>query len=113
MLTKEEIQKYKMALEQEKIRIFSEMKEGEKLEDFGDDVDHFDEETNEAEETANQLSVESVLKERVDAIDMAINRMIEGKYGMCTKCGKAIEKEVLDIAPESELCISCKQAKAL
>lgn len=109
MLSKEEIQKYKLALEQEKIRILNEIKQGEKLENFGDDVDHFDEETDEAESIANQLSVEAVLKERVDQIDMAINHMIEGKYGICQKCGKDIEKTVLEIAPESALCSSCKQ----
>ena len=31
----------------------------------------------------------------------------------CKRCGKILEKEILDIAPESELCISCKQTQTI
>ncbi|MDR0719968.1 MAG: TraR/DksA family transcriptional regulator [Treponema sp.] len=44
-------------------------------------------------------------------IDAAINRIRQGKYGLCAKCGKKIPKERLEAIPYAVLCIDCKAAE--
>ena len=112
MLTTKDIEHYKQQMEIERSRLLQEIEENSTPKDFGSDVDGFDEETNEAAEFQNELGVSEALRERVDEIDGALNRIQEGAYGKCTRCGKEISKEVLDAAPESELCLDCKKAAA-
>lgn len=86
-----------------------EMDEKSVPEDFGSDIDAGDEETNEAEGFANQLALVQTLKDRVQEIDDALDRVAAGTYGICVKCGSEISKEILDLAPESALCEECKK----
>ncbi len=53
----------------EKKKIEEEIKKHEFPPDFGSDVDGFDEETNEAEETANTIGLIHELKERLREIE--------------------------------------------
>ena len=108
MLEKQQIEKYQAELEQEKRRLLVEI-EKEQPEDFGSDVDHFDEEADEAEDEANKLAIKDTLKDRLEEIESALLRIKHGTYGVCVKCGKDIEKEVLDLVPESDLCEECKK----
>ncbi len=110
MLTKEKIELYKKRLEDEKIGLLEEMKTDEKMVDFGNDVtDKDEEEADEAEELGNVLGVKKVLKIRINKIDSAIDRIQNGSYGKCAHCGEMISEQVLDAAPESDLCESCKK----
>jgi len=109
-MTKEKIDEYKKKLEQEKRLISAEIEKNEKPVDFGDDIDHFEEESDEAEEVGNQLAIAQGLKGRFDDIEMALEKIKLGTYGTCENCGKPIEEEILDIDPESRLCKSCKLA---
>ncbi len=111
MIAPQKIQEYKNRLEKEKARLLAEIKKNETPEDFGSDIDHGDEEANEAEEFGNQLAANEALKERVNEIDSALNRIIEGKYGVCEKCGGEISQTLLDVVPESQLCGNCKKGK--
>jgi RNA polymerase-binding protein DksA len=43
------------------------------------------------------------------AIDGALQRLDEGTYGTCTRCGRAIAEERLEALPYAELCIECKR----
>jgi RNA polymerase-binding transcription factor DksA len=108
MLSEEKIKKYQKKLEEEKARLLEEMKKGEAEEDYGNDVDHFEEETDEAEETAIQGGIDYGLKKRISKIDLALDDIAEKRYGICKKCGMEISEKVLDIAPESRLCQRCK-----
>lgn len=105
-----QFQGYKKKLEQERLFLLAEIKKNEKPPDFGSDVDHFDEETDESEEMGNQLAVAQDLKNRLDDVDVALGKIHDGKYGTCEKCGGPIEKEILDIDSESRLCKHCKSA---
>lgn len=109
-MTKEEIKKYKGVLEQEKARLEKEVAEHEKLVDFGVDIDGADEEADEAEEMGNQMAISHDLRKRLTEIEGAFDRMKNGTYGKCVRCGGEISKEVLEIVPESELCAKCKKA---
>ncbi len=99
---------YKKKLEAEKGKLLKELAGMEKPEDFGNDADP-DEEANEAESFGNQLATARVLKDRINDIDGAINRIASGTYGTCDGCGKKIDEAVLDVSPESKLCRECKK----
>ena len=92
--------------------LVGEIKQTETPSKFGSDVDHFDEETDEAEEMGNQLAIGQDLKNRLAEIDIALDKIKSGGYGICEKCGKNIEKEILDVDPESRFCKEDKLAMA-
>jgi DnaK suppressor protein len=110
-MAQEKLTSYKTQLEKERRLILEEIKKNEKPTDFGDDVDHGEEESDEAEELGNQLAVAQGLKARLDDIEVALEKIREGKYGICEKCGEKIEDEILDIDPESRLCKRDKLAE--
>jgi len=105
MLEKSEVEKYQAKLEQERRRLLAEIG-NEQPADFGSDVEGeaAEEESDESEDFTNKLAIQQALKDQLNEIDGALNRIRHGAYGTCVKCGKPIEKEVLDLVPESELC---------
>ncbi len=109
-MTKEKLAEYKTALEREQKLILAEINQNEKPVDFGSDIDHFEEESDEAEEAGNQLAIAQGIKGRLDDVEVALQKIRDGKYGICEKCGNEIEAEILDIDPESRLCKHCKLA---
>lgn len=79
--------------------------------DMGEDSDHFEEETDEAEEYVTNLSKAEVMQGDLRRVDEALQFIEAGTYGVCKNCGKPIEKEILEVAPESGLCKACKLAR--
>ena len=43
------------------------------------------------------------------AIDRALQRIEDGTYGTCRRCGRPISEERLEALPHAELCIECKR----
>lgn len=41
------------------------------------------------------------------AIDAALDRVAEGTYGTCVRCGEPIAAERLDLVPHTPFCQSC------
>jgi RNA polymerase-binding transcription factor DksA len=107
-MTKEKMEVYKNKLQHERLLIIREVKDLEKPVDFGSDIDHSEEKTDEVEDMSNRLGEENDLKKRLDEIELALQKIEAGDYGICESCSKNIEEEVLDIDPESVLCKSCK-----
>ena len=107
-LTKEQIQSFEKKLLAAKSDIESGLKKLKEGLDFGSDIDHFEEETDETEEFANYLSVKKPLEEKLGDIETALERIKGGAYGRCDKCNRDIEIEVLEAAPRSTLCKKCK-----
>lgn len=104
-----EIEEYKKRLEKERLKLIDELLKEESPTDFGSDAGlHEEEEVDEAESLGNQLALGRVTRERVNEIDAALNRIREGKYGVCEKCGQEIGDDVLNISPESRYCKNCK-----
>jgi RNA polymerase-binding transcription factor DksA len=64
-----------------------------------------EEEADEVQEYENLLALEHSLELRLKDINDALNKIAEGKYGICEKCGKEIESERLEAVPEAKLCI--------
>lgn len=108
-MTKEELKKIEGKLLAEKLKIEKEVEKLKEGLDFGDDTDHYEEETDEVEEMGNYLGVKKTQDARLKQIGKALAKIKDGTYGTCDKCGKPIEKKILEIDPESLLCKDCKK----
>ncbi len=66
-----------------------------------------DEKAGEAQEYDNLLSLEHSLELKLKDVDMALEKVSSGGYGVCGKCGKEIEEKRLMVCPEARLCMGC------
>jgi len=107
-MNQDQLKEYKTKLEKERTIIAAEIARDEKPVDFGSDIDHGDEDSDKSEEVGDQLAAARSLKDRLNEIGIALGKIQNGVYGVCEKCGKAIEHEILAIDPESRFCKACK-----
>jgi len=63
-------------------------------------------------ERERDLSIENNVRDLLGKIDRALARMDDGTYGICSRCGKPIEKARLKALPYTDLCIKDAQAQA-
>jgi len=80
-----------------------------KFEDFGDKEDE------NAAEVANfekNLSMEKTLEISLYNVKKALQKIEEGTYGVCEKCGEQIDPKRLEAFPSATSCMDCK-AKSL
>jgi DnaK suppressor protein len=109
-MNQDQLKEYKIKLEKERMMVAVEIARDEKPVDFGSDIDHGDEDSDKSEEIGDQLAAAQGLKSRLNEIDIALGKIQNGTYGVCEKCGKPIEQEILAIDPESRFCKACKLA---
>lgn len=50
---------------------------------------------------------------RLQLIDNALDRIKQGKYGICLTCGKDIPKARLEVIPYAFMCIDCKSKEEM
>ena len=62
----------------------------------------------EVEEYESLLPIEQTLELKLININLALEKMKKGKYGICEKCRKEIETERLKTIPEARYCLKCK-----
>lgn len=48
-----------------------------------------------------------LLQARLRKIDDALDRLMSGSYGICSKCGRTIESATLNIDPAWSVCLDC------
>ena len=57
----------------------------------------------------------SALRDRLEAsleeVEDALQRLKDGSYGKCARCGKEISAARLEAMPHVELCITCQNLK--
>jgi DnaK suppressor protein len=63
-------------------------------------------------ERERDLSIENNVRDLMGKIDRALARMDGGTYGICSRCGKPIEKARLKALPYADLCIKDAQAQS-
>jgi RNA polymerase-binding transcription factor DksA len=63
----------------------------------------------EVEEYSTLLPLEHHLELRLKDINLALDKIREGKYGKCESCGKEIPIERLQVYPAARLCLSCEK----
>jgi DnaK suppressor protein len=109
MLPEQKVQMYREKLEAERERLMKQISGKGEPRPFGSDIDDGEEEGDEAEEFANQVAANAAIKDRVNEIDAALNRMEMGSYGLCEQCNKIIGDKLLAVVPETRLCEDCKR----
>ena len=62
-------------------------------------------------EREKDLSLSNNIKDLMDKIDRAMDKIEQGTYGLCERCGKPIEKARIKALPYATLCISDAQAE--
>ena len=63
-------------------------------------------------ERERDLSIENNVRDLLGKIDRALARISNGSYGICSRCGRPIEKPRLKALPYVDLCIKDAQAQA-
>jgi DnaK suppressor protein len=66
-------------------------------------------EADEVEEYEELLAIEQKLETKLRDINLALEKIKKGKYGICEKCKKEIEIERLKAIPEARFCSKCKK----
>ncbi len=70
---------------------------------------HKDENAIEVSDYENQLSVEHSLEDDLKKINKALEKIKDGTYGVCEKCGGKINPERLEAFPEAVDCMKCNK----
>jgi len=115
------IKKFKERLEKEKKKIEERLKEfakkGKVPEDWETKFPHYNGESgsgaleraaDEVEEYENLRSIEQVLEVKLKNINLALEKIKKGNYGICEKCQREIEIDRLEAIPEARFCKKCK-----
>jgi DnaK suppressor protein len=68
--------------------------------------------TTEAVSRLTDVGVVDSLQATEERIERALEKLAEGSYGHCDRCGKPIPPARIEAAPESALCVACASAGA-
>ena len=109
-MSKIDIKKIEEQLKKEEREIQEELKVSKDYTDMGHDAGDVEEVQEEAEGMATNLGMKATMKERLEEIENALNKIRAGKYGICEKCGKKIGDNLLSVDPESRYCQKCKSS---
>jgi len=60
-------------------------------------------------EREQEITLANNILERVNQVERALERLVEGGYGWCERCGNPIPVERLAAFPSATLCVTCKQ----
>ncbi|MEV4755525.1 TraR/DksA family transcriptional regulator [Micromonospora sp. NPDC049559] len=60
-------------------------------------------------EREQEISLANSILERINQVERALERLDEGGYGWCERCGNPIPVERLAAFPSATLCVACKQ----
>jgi DnaK suppressor protein len=119
--TKQELAQLKEGLLQERVELERQYREieqssfGTGQSELSGDIASFDEEYADAGtdtfERERDLSLSNNIRDLLDKIDHALDRIEKGTYGLCERCGRPIEKARLKGLPYATLCVKDKQAE--
>ncbi|HEY7125869.1 MAG TPA: TraR/DksA C4-type zinc finger protein [Ktedonobacterales bacterium] len=57
---------------------------------------------------AGRDAIARVLREDMVQVDRALDRVAEGRYGLCEDCHQPIPPKRLEVRPTATLCVSCQ-----
>ncbi|WP_326552823.1 TraR/DksA family transcriptional regulator [Micromonospora sp. NBC_01813] len=60
-------------------------------------------------EREQEISLAKNILDRINQVERALERLDEGNYGWCERCGTDIPVERLAAFPSATLCVTCKQ----
>lgn len=67
-----------------------------------------EEEADEVEEFGMRLALEQSMEEQLKAVDLALDKIKKGTYGICDKCDKEIPQGRLKVYPQASFCQKCQ-----
>ena len=73
----------------------------------GTDDEHDPEGATLAFERQHAAALLEAARDQVAAIDAALRRLVEGRYGVCERCGQPIGAERLAARPAAATCVRC------
>jgi RNA polymerase-binding transcription factor DksA len=77
----------------------------------GTDDEHDPEGATLAFERQHTAALLEAAREQVTAVDAALRRLAEGRYGECDRCGQPIGAERLAARPSAITCVRCAGGK--
>jgi DnaK suppressor protein len=121
-MKEELIKKFKERLEKEKEEIEGQLKKfaekGKIPDDWEAKFPHYNGESgsgaleraaDEVEEYETLRSIEQSLEVKLRDINLALEKIKKGNYGICEKCQREIEIDRLEAIPEARFCKKCKR----
>ncbi len=113
-----DVEKFKQILIEERDRLRAELKRIEDKaagrdrlhsEQAGQDFDEpGGDAATETVERAQSMAVGASLREQLDEVMAALEKIEKGTYGICDSCGKPITKKRLSVLPWATLCKECR-----
>jgi len=109
-MSPKEIKKFKeelLRLKEELLSLVRATTENEKeypSSEVGDSIDQA------ADSSARELLFElnDSERHRLEDINKALQKIEQGNFGFCEKCGEKIDKKRLEVVPYARFCINCK-----
>lgn len=109
MLTKEQLEHFREKLTATKADLEKQIKELGMAPDFGHDTDHFEEAADEVEQYSTNLGIAQALRERLENVNHALEKIAAGIYGKCENCKeKDVDPKILEVNPEFRFCKNCE-----
>jgi YteA family regulatory protein len=119
MLDKKTIRRLKKRLQQEQMELSQELNGAQEVvgeESLTNSIselsaydNHLADLGSETFEREKDLGIQNAKKVKYLAINEALERLEEGKYGICLVCGRPIDLERLEVLPQTLTCIECQQ----
>jgi RNA polymerase-binding protein DksA len=60
-------------------------------------------------ERERDLSIRNNIRDLIDQVTRSVQRIDDGKYGLCERCGNPIDASRLRELPHASLCLDCKR----
>ena len=73
----------------------------------GTDDEHDPEGATLAFERQHAAALLAAAREQVEAVDAALGRLADGRYGVCDRCGQPIGAERMAARPAAATCVRC------
>lgn len=70
----------------------------------------FEEQATERHNDDVVAALDDSVRSELRAIDAALERIESGRFGLCGRCGKAIERARLEAIPYATTCVGCKES---
>jgi DnaK suppressor protein len=77
---------------------------------FVDDAG-FSDRSHSTQERSRLIAVVETLRSNLKDVERALERIDDGTYGSCERCGKPIDPDRREARPWALLCIDCKQKR--
>lgn len=77
---------------------------------FVDDAG-FSDRSHSTQERSRLIAVVETLRSNLKDVERALERIDDGTYGLCERCGKPIDPDRLEARPWALLCMDCKQKR--